>query len=68
PAHPAWFETLAAGRPLGDLPPEEAEAISRLGALEGLGRTQALGTTAPTTTGGEATAPSRSRKPAGPPP
>ncbi|MFM8411656.1 MAG: hypothetical protein ACKOCT_15435, partial [Alphaproteobacteria bacterium] len=47
PAHPAWFETLAAGRPLGDLPPEEAEAISRLGALEGLGRTQALGTTAP---------------------
>ncbi|MFM7141906.1 MAG: hypothetical protein ACKO2K_08345, partial [Alphaproteobacteria bacterium] len=39
PAHPAWFETLAAGRPLTDLPPAEAETISRLGALHSLGRT-----------------------------
>ncbi|MFM8411655.1 MAG: hypothetical protein ACKOCT_15430, partial [Alphaproteobacteria bacterium] len=39
PTHPAWFETLAAGRPLTDLPPAEAETISRLGALHSLGRT-----------------------------
>jgi hypothetical protein len=37
PARPAWYDTLAAGRPLSDLPPDDAEAISRLKALEALG-------------------------------
>ena len=40
PARPAWYDTLAAGRPLSDLPPEDAEAISRRKALEALGAAQ----------------------------
>jgi len=40
PARPAWYDTLAAGRPLSDLPPDDAEAISRLKALEALGAAQ----------------------------
>lgn len=41
PSHPQWYETLAAGRPLTDLPPDDAEAISRLKALEAMGAAQA---------------------------